>query len=636
MRSDSEQSVTRGLGVVVIGRNEGPKLERCLRSVLGRAGPLVYVDSASDDGSANLARALGAGVVELDSHIPFTAARARNAGLAKLLELDPAIELVQFLDADSEMCEPWFAAAAAAMADDPRLGATYGRLRERFPTRSAFTRLYRVDFDERMRSPDTCTGISLMRVSAFRAVGGFASSMLALEDREISFRLRQAGWPVRALSTEMAVHDSGLDSVRAWWRRRVRGGHALAHEVSLHTPAAASARRSFYSSWFWGLGVPLATLAATPWTTRASLLFLGAYAVLFGRVFLRLSLWGFGARDAATYAVATVASKLPQVVGQLRFYLGRCAPRDARLALRCVEPRDLLRLGGIPILALVAWTVPDVHWPHLCGGLARLRRRARAGDGVEHLRALLAGHTAGDRVQRAAWKLAANRHQARLLLLRCHRPDRPLPRMTLVGGEHLAAAQAAGRGTILWVAPFVFSDLITKAALWRAGFRVTHLSRSHHGFSHSRFGARMLNPIWTSVERRYVADRLVMAPDQSVAALREVITRLRDRQIVSITIGFEAQRRQTVPFLRGTIALADGAAGLALRSGAALLPVFSIRLADGSFRTTIESPLAAPGEVPRREAARALVAQVATLLASYALQWPGQFSAWTIADPRPP
>ncbi|HEX3450413.1 MAG TPA: glycosyltransferase, partial [Isosphaeraceae bacterium] len=65
------------MGIVAIGRNEGERLRRCLSSVVGRDLPVVYVDSNSTDGSAELARSLGAEVVELNLSRSFTAARAR-------------------------------------------------------------------------------------------------------------------------------------------------------------------------------------------------------------------------------------------------------------------------------------------------------------------------------------------------------------------------------------------------------------------------------------------------------------------------------------------------------------------------------------------------------------------------------
>ena len=68
------------IGAVVIGRNEGARLERSLQALAGQVAQIVYVDSGSTDGSVAAARGLGAEVVELDMKHPFTAARARIAG----------------------------------------------------------------------------------------------------------------------------------------------------------------------------------------------------------------------------------------------------------------------------------------------------------------------------------------------------------------------------------------------------------------------------------------------------------------------------------------------------------------------------------------------------------------------------
>src|SRR5258706_15148616 len=66
------------LGLVVIGRNEGDRLVRCLASV--RSIPnRVYVDSGSTDGSVERAKREGVSVVALEVPPNFTAARARNS-----------------------------------------------------------------------------------------------------------------------------------------------------------------------------------------------------------------------------------------------------------------------------------------------------------------------------------------------------------------------------------------------------------------------------------------------------------------------------------------------------------------------------------------------------------------------------
>lgn len=97
----------KNIGVVAIGRNEGDRLKQCLNSIIPQTDQIIYVDSGSIDSSPQFARSLGIETVELDSSVPFTAARARNAGFEKLLEIYPDIEFVQFIDGDCELAQSW-------------------------------------------------------------------------------------------------------------------------------------------------------------------------------------------------------------------------------------------------------------------------------------------------------------------------------------------------------------------------------------------------------------------------------------------------------------------------------------------------------------------------------------------------
>src|SRR5258705_10039274 len=97
-RSATQRRAPSQVGVVAIGRNEGQRLKKCLESVVGIAGQVVYVDSGSTDGSVGMARAMGAAVVELDTRIPFRAGRARNEGFRRCRELAPDLAYVLFVD----------------------------------------------------------------------------------------------------------------------------------------------------------------------------------------------------------------------------------------------------------------------------------------------------------------------------------------------------------------------------------------------------------------------------------------------------------------------------------------------------------------------------------------------------------
>src|SRR5262249_25897134 len=93
-------------GVVVIGRNEGERLKKCLGSI-SPGTSVIYVDSGSTDGSPQWARSHGVDVIDLDTTIPFTAARARNVGFRRLMEACPDLAFVQFVDGDCELRTDW-------------------------------------------------------------------------------------------------------------------------------------------------------------------------------------------------------------------------------------------------------------------------------------------------------------------------------------------------------------------------------------------------------------------------------------------------------------------------------------------------------------------------------------------------
>jgi glycosyltransferase involved in cell wall biosynthesis len=158
-------------GAVIIGRNEGARLVACLASFPAQVRPLVYVDSGSTDGSVAAARAAGAEVVALDMGVPFTAARARNAGFARLEALG-APEFVQFVDGDCVLQPGWLPAAEAFLLARPEVGVVCGRRREIRPEASIWNRLCDAEWDTPVGPAKACGGDALMRVAAVRAVGG--------------------------------------------------------------------------------------------------------------------------------------------------------------------------------------------------------------------------------------------------------------------------------------------------------------------------------------------------------------------------------------------------------------------------------------------------------------------------------
>jgi GT2 family glycosyltransferase len=320
------------LGVVAIGRNEGERLRLCLASVLTQCPLVVYVDSGSTDGSVALARRLGAHVVELDATQPFTAARARNAGLARLLELAPQAEYVQFVDGDCELVAGWLAQARAALESDCGLVAVTGRRRERHREATIYNRVTdMMDWDRAPGEAKAVGGDAMFRVDALRAVGGFNPSVIAGEEPELCVRLRRAGGRILRLQDGMTWHDVGMIHFRQWWKRSVRAGHsyiegALRHGFSKEVHFV----RESLSLLFWG-GLPILAFALAWPTGGHSLWSLLLYPAQWLRLFGVQVHRGRSGRDARAFATFILLAKFAQLVGALTLLFNLARGKRTRL-----------------------------------------------------------------------------------------------------------------------------------------------------------------------------------------------------------------------------------------------------------------------------------------------------------------
>jgi GT2 family glycosyltransferase len=316
-------------GVVIIGRNEGERLRRCLVSGVREVPLVVYVDSGSADDSVNLARSLGVEILELDPKLPFSAARARNEGFGRLRELDPNLSYVQFVDGDCELCGGWLASAETFLRDHDDVAVVSGRLREKHPESSIYNTLCDIEWERPIGETDACGGIAMMRVSAFEQVEGFRVDLIAGEEPELCVRLRAAGWRVWRLSDEMALHDSAIVHFFQWWKRMQRGGYAYAQGADLHgAPPERHFVRESRSVWFWGLGVLIAASVCA--------LLVGPFGFMIFAVYplqvVRLALRGTrSTRENWGRALFLVIGKFPEMLGQVQFFARRGFGRKLRL-----------------------------------------------------------------------------------------------------------------------------------------------------------------------------------------------------------------------------------------------------------------------------------------------------------------
>jgi glycosyltransferase involved in cell wall biosynthesis len=311
------------VGLVAIGRNEGPRLVQCLHSVIGKVAQIVYVDSGSTDDSVAMARSLGVLVISLDLSRPFTAARARNAGLEHLLDIAPMIELVQFVDGDCEIIPGWIEAAVEALDDHSNVVAVCGWVKERNPERSIYNRICSVEWlIGSLGLIPSFAGNVMIRVAPLLAVGGYDASVIAAEDDELSVRLQQQGGQILRIDQDCLWHDSDMRHFSQWWNRAKRCGYAYAQVSRLHGAAPEHKfRPEIKRLWLWGGIVPGSLIVLALLTSGLSLVGLLRYPLVAFKVAVHTQKQGFGWYESIAWGISCAVSVFPGLLGLISFWL---------------------------------------------------------------------------------------------------------------------------------------------------------------------------------------------------------------------------------------------------------------------------------------------------------------------------
>lgn len=218
------------VSVVVIGRNEGERLTRCLHSVRAMSDPggpveLIYVDSSSTDDSVARARALGAEVLVVRPERP-SAATGRNAGWRHA-----HAPFVLFLDGDTILDRAFVGHALFTMEQEPDAAIVWGHRREIAREASLYNAVLDLDWIYPPGASEFCGGDALVRRSVLEEVGGYDDTLIAGEEPEMCARMRARGHVILHVDLPMTGHDLAMTRFAQYWRRAFRAGHAYA-EVS--------------------------------------------------------------------------------------------------------------------------------------------------------------------------------------------------------------------------------------------------------------------------------------------------------------------------------------------------------------------------------------------------------------------
>ena len=315
------------LSIVIIGRNEGERLERCIltaRAIEGWApNEILYVDSGSTDGSIELAARLSAKVLPLPPGA-FTAARARNLGWRSA-----SGELVLFLDGDTILDAKFPLAALAELHKNPSNAAVWGHRREIRPCLSIYARVLDLDWVYQPGEALFFGGDVLVRRAALQAVNGFDETLIAGEEPELCRRMRSLGWHIQHIDAPMTLHDLAITRFSQYWRRSQRAGYAFA-AVSARFRAtsdpfwSAEASHNRKRGLFWLLSPILALLASlallSPWPLTLWLLLLMALAAR--------TAWQYRWKPAPwttllLYGLHSHLQQIPIYFGQIQFMRNR-------------------------------------------------------------------------------------------------------------------------------------------------------------------------------------------------------------------------------------------------------------------------------------------------------------------------
>jgi len=324
---------SRLIGIVAIGRNEGDRLKRCLRSAIERSECVVYVDSGSTDDSVAFAESIGVEVVNLDTSIPFTAARARNEGVARVLELWDGVEYIHVLDGDCEFQSGWMSTAYKFMLADESAAVVCGRRRERSPEASRYNLMCDLEWDTPVGPARSCGGDALFLLKAFSEVGGYDPSVIAGEEPELCVRIRAKGYTVHRLDHEMTLHDASMTRFSQYWKRAKRAGHAYAQGADMHgAPPERHCVKQTRSAIVWGLILPMTAIVLAWWTHGISIVIYLLLVVLQTWRIRRGQIQrGRSKQHANLLAVYIMIAKYAQASGVMLYWYRKLMKRQATL-----------------------------------------------------------------------------------------------------------------------------------------------------------------------------------------------------------------------------------------------------------------------------------------------------------------
>ena len=198
------------VSVIVPVYNGAEDLERCLAAINLSDWPafecIVVDDASTDPHIADIANRHGARLVRREQRCG--PAGARNAGVKETLA-----EIIFFTDADVLLHSDAIGKAMKALESNPEIAAVFGSYDDK-PDHGSLLSRYRNlyhHWNHQIANEEASTfwtGCGAIRRKVFLELGGFSPGYTkpSIEDIELGYRLRAAGYRIRLLKTMLGTH----------------------------------------------------------------------------------------------------------------------------------------------------------------------------------------------------------------------------------------------------------------------------------------------------------------------------------------------------------------------------------------------------------------------------------------------
>ncbi|TDT72439.1 glycosyl transferase family 2 [Hypnocyclicus thermotrophus] len=322
--------IQNSIDIVIIGLNAEKTIVRCLNSIEGvikvnsdKKIKVYYVDGGSVDNTLLLvSRYKFVNILKFNKKNPTPGAQ-RNFGWQQ-----GKGEYVQFIDSDTTLELSWFNEALNFIKKDDKIGAVCGKRVELYPYISFYNWIGNIEWNPKFGNVLEFGGDVFIKREVLEKTNGYKDSLIAGEDPELSYRIRNLGYKILKIDRVMTYHDLAMINFRQYLKRSFRSGYAFAEINYMYKDMWGQELKRILVRGGISLILFIIALLFVIIDYRITLFaILSSLLLLFRpRLFLVskfMILYNLNKDEGKKYAWHVSLVVLPQFLGSIRFYLGK-------------------------------------------------------------------------------------------------------------------------------------------------------------------------------------------------------------------------------------------------------------------------------------------------------------------------